>query len=73
LVGAAFSAGYIAGQTQAASNLPPIWEVSKWIALGRELERTIPLLEHDQTELIQAIEQEQEGKPWTKAKTMKTN
>ncbi|MBE7159264.1 MAG: hypothetical protein INR62_12685 [Rhodospirillales bacterium] len=54
--------------------MPAIWEPWKWVALDRELDRTIPLLEQDKAELIEAIEQEQgtEEKPWT-TKTTKTN
>ena len=74
LLGASFLAGFVAGRTQAAAHLPAIWEPWKWVALGRELDHTIPLLEHDKAELIESIEQEQgtEVKTWT-TKTTKTN
>jgi hypothetical protein len=74
LMGASFLAGFVAGCTQASTNLPPIWEPWKWIALGRELDRTILLLEQDKAELIEAIKQEQgtEEQLWT-TKTTKTN
>ena len=57
LLGVSFLAGFVAGRTQAAAHLPPIWEPWKWLALGRELDRSIPLLEQDKAELIGAIEQ----------------
>ncbi|MGC2656508.1 MAG: hypothetical protein WA324_00930 [Bryobacteraceae bacterium] len=60
LLGASFLTGILVGHAQAAANLPPIWEISKWIALGRELDRTLPLLERDKAELINVMKAREE-------------